>query len=100
MQRAVAVAGIEPSPVRCNPGWTGGGVVYALTLRVDHDPPKWIIYAGSSHEFQVASVDDIDTLGRAVPQIVLRAVGIDTAAVERHQLTAGDRNGGQAFGLG
>src|SRR5437868_5673462 len=99
MQRAIAVSGIEPATVGGDAGWTGRRVVYARARAVEYDPLKRFIEAGGAHEFEVADVNNIDAPGRAVSQIIFRAIWIDEADVERFDLNAGDSNRGQTPGL-
>src|SRR6266699_4741424 len=99
MDRAGAVAGIKPPAGRYNAGRTGGSVVYAGAVSVEHDPLERHIEADRALEFELVGVDDVDALARPISQIVFRAFRLDDADVERLQLNARDGNGRQTFGL-
>src|SRR5439155_16998714 len=92
---AVAVDGIEPPAVRHDAIWSGEIVVHR-TICVEHDADET---GEPPLERVVLGIDDVDARVRAIGQVVLGAIGIDEADVERPERVVRDLNRGQASGL-
>src|SRR6266478_1255646 len=92
MQRAVAVTGVEPPAMRRDAVGAGDIVVHAAGgVELDADET-----ADGPLEGVALRVDDVDARIRAVAQVVLRAIRVDPADIERPERIARDLNRGKA----
>ena len=71
-------------------------VIYRSASAVEYDTDK---AADGPLELERLGADDIDTRVRAIRQVVLLAIRIDEADIERLQRIAGDLNRSLACGL-
>src|SRR5258708_6441138 len=71
-------------------------VVYGCSGSIEHDADE---AAEGSLPLELFGVDDVNSGIRAVTQVILRALRIDPADVERPKRIAGDEDARDAFGL-
>ena len=64
---------------------------------VEHDADE---SAQGPFPLELMGVDDIDSSVRAIAQVILAAIRIDSADIERSKRIAGYGNAGDAFGFG
>src|SRR6185295_281170 len=97
LERAVAVAGVEPPAVSHHAVGPGDVVVHSASgVALDADEEA---LAEKPFEREAIGIDDIDRSIRAVGQVVLGAMRIDPADVVREQRGARNLDRGEALGF-
>ena len=98
LQGAVAVAGIEPPAMGCHTVRPRMVVVDGVRgIWIEHDADE---SADGSLPLERMGVDDVNSGIGAVAQVILAAIRIDPADIERTQRIARYENAGDTFGLG